>query len=171
MRAAHTVKTIKSQVHIIAPAAMVWAHITNVRLEQFADPLLFRLLDVPKPLRADLLTEGVGGCRTAHFANGKKFEQRILRWEPHTHYAFSFNPEPGFRVGYLFELSAGMFRMLAGAYELHEDANHTVLTLRTEYSVQRNMRWLLLGPITAVLYLFQRYLLRSIKRNAEHETI
>ncbi|NVO85743.1 SRPBCC family protein [Hymenobacter terrestris] len=171
MPAAHLVRIIESKVCIAAPAAVVWEHITNVQLEQFADPLLFRLLDVPKPLRATLLTEGAGGSRTAYFANGKKFEQQILRWEPNKFYSFRFNPEPGFRVGYVFELSAGIFRMLAGAYELREEAGDTVLTLRTEYSVQRSLRWLLLAPITAVLHLFQRYLLRSIKRNAEHEAV
>lgn len=171
MPAARTVRILESKVRIVAPAAVVWAHITNVQLEQFANPLLFRLLDVPKPLRAELLTEGGGGSRRAYFANGKTFEQQILRWESKTYYSFRFNPEPGFRVGYVFELSAGIFRMLAGAYELREEAGNTMLTLRTEYSVQRNLRWLLLAPITAVLHLFQRYLLRSIQRNAEHEAI
>ena len=168
MQAAHTVRVIESGVSIAAPATVVWEHITNVQLDQFADPVLFRLLDIPKPLRAEMLTEGAGGSRTAYFANGKKFEQQLLRWEPNTYYSFRFNPEPGFRVGYLFELSDGIFRMLSGAYELREAAGVTRLMLRTEYSVQCNLRWVLLGPITAVLYLFQRYLLHSIQRNAEH---
>lgn len=64
-------------------------------------------------------------------------------------------------------LSAGRFRLLAGACELWEVTGVTRLTLRTEYS---NLRWILLGPITAVLYLFQRYLLHFILRNAKHAT-
>ncbi|MCC2546241.1 hypothetical protein LJY25_07275 [Hymenobacter sp. BT175] len=167
MKKEHTVRIIESEILISTPAAVVWEHITNVQLEQFADPLVFRLLDVPKPLRAELLSEGAGGSRTAYFANGKKFEQRILVWQPCTHYSFAFHPEPGFRVGYIFELSAGIFRMLAGSYYLRENQQGTWLKLETTYSVQRRLSWLLLGPITLVLYLFQRYLLTSIKRNAE----
>lgn len=88
-------------------------------------PLIFRRLDVPKPLRAQLLSDGAGGSRTAHFANGKKFEQKILIWEPYARYSFQFNPEPGFRVGYIFELSAGLLRMLAGSYYLRQDEGGT----------------------------------------------
>ena len=80
---------------------------------------------MPKPLRAQLLSDGAGGSRTAHFANGKKFEQKILIWEPYARYSFQFNPEPGFRVGYIFELSAGLFRMLAGSYYLRQDEGGT----------------------------------------------
>ena len=167
----HTHKVIESEIWIAAPAELVWDHITNVQLEQFADPFLFRLLDVPKPLRAELLADGAGGSRVAYFANGKRFEQRILAWEPYARYSFRFNPEAGFRVGYVFELSAGIFRLLTGAYDLRPDAQGTWLKLSTGYSVQRSLRLGLLGPITAVLYLFQRYLLTSIKRNAEHEAV
>ncbi|TGE24263.1 hypothetical protein E5K00_03350 [Hymenobacter aquaticus] len=168
MTHAHTEKIIEAEIRIEAAPAVVWDHITNVQLEQFADPLLFRLLDVPKPLRAELLTDGAGGSRTAYFANGKKFEQKILIWEPYTRYSFRFNPEPGFRVGYVFELSAGIFRMLAGSYYLRQDeAGGTWLRLETQYSVQRRLRYVLLPPITLVLRVFQRYLLTSIKRNAE----
>jgi hypothetical protein len=168
MPAAHRRETIASAIRIQADAATVWEHITNVRLEQFADPLVFRLLDVPKPLRAELRADGVGGSRVAYFANGRRFEQRILAWEPPAHYAFSFNPEPGFRVGYVFELSAGLFRMLSGAYRLRPVAGGGVeLALHTEYSLQQNLRPVLYAAIRLVLWAFQRYLLRSIRRNAE----
>ena len=166
MGAEHTVKTIESEIWIGASPAVVWDNITNVKLEQFADPLIFRFLDVPKPMRAELLTNGAGGSRVAYFENGKKSAQEILIWEPYSRYSFLFNPEPGFRVGYIFELSSGIFRMLSGAYHLREDTQGTWLTLETKYSVQRNMSYLLLGPITLVLRLFQRYLLTSIKKNA-----
>lgn len=163
----HSVRRIEAEIWIQAAPAVVWDNITNVKLEAFSDPLIFRLLDVPKPLRAELRSDGAGGSRTAYFANGKKFEQKILIWEPYARYSFRFNPEPGFRVGYLFELSAGLFRMLAGSYSLREEEGGTWLSLETEYSVQRNLRYVLLGPMTLVLRVFQRYLLTSIKTNAE----
>jgi hypothetical protein len=166
MRAEHTRKTIESEIWIGASPSVVWDNITNVKLEQFADPLIFRLLDVPKPMRAELLTNGAGGSRVAYFENGKRFAQEILLWEPYARYSFLFNPEPGFRVGYIFELSSGIFRMLSGAYYLREDNKGTWLKLQTEYSVQRNISYVLLGPITLVLRIFQQYLLTSIKKNA-----
>ena len=60
-------KFISSTIEISSEPKEIWENITNVRIEQFADPFLFRVLGIPKPLKAELISEGKGGKRIAYF--------------------------------------------------------------------------------------------------------
>ncbi|MBK7969611.1 MAG: hypothetical protein IPK08_12045 [Bacteroidetes bacterium] len=40
------------------------------KIEQFSDPTIFKL-DIPKPLKAEIISEGQGGKRIAYFDTGK----------------------------------------------------------------------------------------------------
>lgn len=163
----HIKGTIFSKIEIYASPEKIWENITNVKIEQFSDPFIFRLLDIPKPLRAEVFSEGEGGARVAHFNTGKKFLQKILIWEPMKYYSFSFNPEKGFRVLYFFELSEGIFRISTGAYSLYTNDENTVLKLVTNYSINKRFFFAFNLPARLILKLFQRYLLNSINRNSE----
>jgi hypothetical protein len=163
----HIIRTIDSSIQITARPETIWDHITNVKIEQFSDPFLFKLLDIPKPLRAEVLSEGKGGQRVAYFNSGKRFMQEIIEWKPSTEYSFSFNPEKGFRVCYFFELSEGVFQIPSGAYFLTAGGQTTTLQLRTTYSIDKRLYILFNWPVRLILKLFQRYLLTSIKKNAQ----
>src|SRR6478735_5927252 len=135
MTSRHIIKTIDSTIEINGPPEAIWDNITNVKIEHFSDPFIFKLLDIPKPLRAEIVSEGKGGKRIAYFDNGKRFLQEILVWIPLKEYSFSFNPEKGFRVCYFLELSEGIFRIPSGAYFLTVTNNRTNLRLVTTYSL------------------------------------
>lgn len=167
MTASHITKSIYTDINISAQAESIWENVTNVKIEQFSDPFIFKLLGIPKPLRAEIISEGEGGSRIAYFDSGKRFMQKILVWKPPNEYSFSFNPEKGFRVCYLFELSEGVFRIPGGAYYLTKTPNSTNLKLVTTYSIDRRLFLLFNLPARLILKLFQRYLLTSIKKNAE----
>ncbi|RNL77999.1 hypothetical protein ED312_20070 [Sinomicrobium pectinilyticum] len=159
--------TISSVIEINAQPETIWDNITNVKIEQFSDPVIFRLLDIPKPLKAEMLSEGQGGRRIAYFDSGKKFVQEILVWRPLIEYSFTFNPEKEFRVCYFFELSEGVFQVPAGAYYLITKEQTTTLKLTTTYSIDRRLHFLFNIPARLILKSFQRYLLTSIKQNSE----
>jgi hypothetical protein len=163
----HIVKTIGSTIDIIGRPEIIWENITNVKIEQFSDPAIFKLLDIPKPLKAEIISEGQGGKRIAYFDSGKKFMQEILVWKPLTEYSFSFNPEKGFKVMYFFELSEGVFQIPTGAYYLTTIGQTTSLKLTTTYSIDRRLYFLFNLPARLLLKAFQRYLLTSIKKNSE----
>ncbi|HSZ24621.1 MAG TPA: hypothetical protein VK766_02830 [Cytophagaceae bacterium] len=163
----HIVKTIESTILIDGDPETIWENITTVNIEQFSDPILFKVFDIPKPLRAEIILEGEGGSRIAYFASGKRFMQKILVWKPLKEYSFEFNPEKGFKVCYLFELSEGVFRIPSGAYFLTTNQNITTLKLRTMYSIDKRLYWIFNLPARVLLMLFQRYLLTSIKKNSE----
>jgi hypothetical protein len=162
----HITRAVSSQVKINGDRQNIWDKITNVRIEEFSHPIIFRLLDIPKPLKADIVSDGVGGQRIAYFDNKKRFVQEILVWKPLTEYSFSFNPENGFKVAYIFDLANGVFQIPAGAYYLSENGG-VILELQTTYSIHKYLFVLLYLPVTIVLKLFQRFLLTSIKRNSE----
>ncbi len=163
----HIVKTLGSTIDITCRPETIWENITNVKIEQFSDPTIFKLLDIPKPLKAKIISEGKGGRRIAYFDSGKKFMQEILVWKPLTEYSFSFNPEKGFKVLYFFEISEGVFQIATGAYYLTTTGNKTSLKLTTTYSIDRRLYFLFNIPSMLILKVFQRYLLTSIKKNCE----
>jgi hypothetical protein len=163
----HIVKTISTSIGIEAKAESVWENITNVKIEQYSDPFIFKILDIPKPLKADVISTGEGGQRIAHFDSGKRFIQKITTWQLFREYSFDFNPEPGFIVGYYFDLSDGIFRVSNGSYLLTENNGTTKLQLSTTYSLDKRVYLLFNLPVRLILKAFQRYLLRSIKKNSE----
>jgi hypothetical protein len=159
--------TIESSVNVRAPARVVWNEVTKVDIASFRHPLYFRALGIPKPLSANVVTAGVGGDRVAHFSNGRRFSQQITDWIPNARYAFTFCPDPGFRVGWLFDLNRGPFRLLSGAYRLEQYDSGIALTLTTCYQLSGPAGAILRLPVKTVLHLFQKYLLSGIRRNAE----
>jgi hypothetical protein len=163
----HIIKSSSSEIEINSLPESIWENIMNVKIEPLSDPLFFRLLDIPKPLRAEVISEGAGGSRIAYFNNGKRFMQKILIWNPLKEYSFSFNPEKGFKVFYFFDLSEGIFRIPHGAYYLNTKPYSTKLRLETTYSIDRRFYFLLFLPVRLVLKIFQKYLLSTIKKNSE----
>ena len=163
----HIIKSIYSKIDINAKPEIIWDQITNVRIEQFSDPTIFKILGIPRPLKADLIAEGVGGKRIAYFENGKRFIQEITSWKPFTQYSFNFNPETGFIVGYFFDLSIGVFRIPSGKYNLSTNSEKTTLELSTTYSLDKKIILLFNIPVRLILIAFQNYLLKSIKKNSE----
>ncbi|MCF6401444.1 hypothetical protein L3C95_01080 [Chitinophaga filiformis] len=163
----HIVKTLGSSIEINSRPEIIWENIINVKIEQFSDPAIFKLLDIPKPVRADIISDGQGGKRIAYFANGKRFIQEILTWKPLTEYSFSFNPEKGFKVLYFFDLAEGVFQIPTGAYYLTTRGRTTFLKLSTTYSMDKRLYFLFNIPARLILKAFQRYLLTSIKKNSE----
>jgi hypothetical protein len=167
MKNKHIVNTFGSKIDIIGRPEDIWENITNVKIEKFSDPTIFKLLDIPKPLSAEIVSEGIGGKRIAYFDSGKRFIQEILVWNPLVEYAFSFNPEKGFKVLYFFELSEGVFQIPSGAYKLITKEQITTLELTTTYSIDKRLYFLFNIPVRIILMAFQRYLLNSIKKNSE----
>ena len=163
----HIIKTISSSIDINGRPEKIWENITNVQIEQFSDPTAFKLIGIPRPLKADLLKEGKGGQRIAYFDTGKRFIQKITTWEPLKEYSFNFNPEKGFVVGHFFDISDGVFRILNGSYYLSKKGEKTQLKLSTTYSLDRRVYLLFSIPIKLILTTFQKYLLTSIKKNSE----
>lgn len=160
---------IKNWTAVRAPAELVWQHITQVDIASFDHPPILALLGIPKPLRAEVTRPGVGGRRVSYFENGRTFTQEIITWQPPTRYDFTFQASPNFRVGYWLDLANGPFQMAAGSYRIVPGQGGVQLFLTSQYQLRGFLGWGLALPVRLVLGLFQRYLLRGIKANAERD--
>jgi len=103
-----------SSIRVVASSQSVWDQITNVDIHSFPHPPYFRFLGIPNPMRAEVISSGVGGQRIAYSDTGKRFIQQITVWDPLHEYAFSFNPEEGFKVVLFFDLSDGIVQIPTG---------------------------------------------------------
>jgi hypothetical protein len=160
-------RKIRHSIRIYAPAERVWPQITEVDIESFHHPAYLQALGIPKPLRAEILDPKVGGSRVAYFDNGKRFTQVITSWKYPEKYSFTFQADRGFRVAYALDLADGPFRMKSGAYTISSLADGVSLELESRYELRGAAGLFLNLPIWIGLSLFQRYLLRGIKANAE----
>ena len=161
------IDTLSSTIIIHADKEAVWQQITDVDIAAFAHPPILKWMGVPQPLHAEVLSEGVGGQRVATFDNGKRFFQEITAWEPPVHYEFTFQPEKGFRVVYLFDLADGLFQMHRGAYRLLRHQEGVLLSLTSWFSLGDPFRGILMLPVRLILRSYQQFLLHSIARNIE----
>jgi hypothetical protein len=158
---------LTQSVHVDASRAAIWEQVTNLDIASFRHPAYLAILGIPKPLRAEVVAAGVGGARFATFSNGLRFSQRITDWQPNERFGFTFEADPGFRVAYCLDLARGPFRMRSGAYRIEPALAGARLSLMSEYELQGWVGALLRVPVGLVLLLFQAYLLRGIRRNAE----
>lgn len=166
-RNSRVVKTMYSAAVVKVPQMDVWEQITNVDIHDFEHPRYFRFLGIPNPLRAEVIDSGFGGQRIAYFDTGKRFVQRISVWNPPRDYAFSFNPEQGFKVAFFFDISDGIVQIATGSYQLESAGATTRIRLGTEYSIDRRFEPLLAIPVQLALRGFQRFLLAAIVRNSQ----
>ena len=145
----------------------MWSAVLNVDLSREGKNRLLSLFAIPKPLEAKINGEGVGAIRTAKFSNGKSFTQEVLEWMPPRKYSFSFKAEPGFRVGYFFDLSKETFRIIQGEYEIRDlSDSESELRLNTKYELKVIF---LLPFIHSFLKLYQLDLLNRIRRSCERQ--
>jgi hypothetical protein len=159
---------VESSQLIESEVVKVWKHVTDVDGMAYPHPAIFKILGVPRPLRAELKGAGVGAARTAWFDNRKRFTQLVSEWTPPTCLRFSFTADPDFRVGYLFDLSCGPFRIIEGWYHLDAVPPKTTrATLGTRYFCSINRILIVPWIIRRVLLAYQRFLLRMIKANCE----
>jgi hypothetical protein len=76
-------------------------------------------------------------------------------------------PGKGFKVVYFFDISSGVFQVPKGAYLLTTHNGKTTLQLLTTYSLNKRVCYIFNFPVRVILKAFQKYLLKSIKKNCE----
>ena len=127
--------------------------------------MLLKLIGIPKPISAKVIKEGVGGFRLATFSNNAQFQQEILEWNPNEKYRFKFNPTSNFKVGHFMNLSNGPFEIQTGGYELIRNKMSINLILSSNYELNGFLGHVMHLPFRLVVYIFQKYLLKGIKKN------
>lgn len=83
-------------IDINAPAEKIWDNVTRVReIDEKQDKgWLTKLLNFPRPVKAELNYEGVGAYRQAIFTNGLVFHETVTHYEDNKKMSFSIRALP-----------------------------------------------------------------------------
>lgn len=165
--AKYITKSIVSTIDIKASEQVVWKNTTNIKNKYFPETLFSKFYNIPKSLKAEIISEGEGGIRIVYFNTGKKFTQKITRWKPMKEYSYDLYPEKGFTILHFFELSSGLVRLIGGSYELINEDNFIRVKLTTNYRIRKNYVIFLNFIAKAIIKPFHKNLLNSIKRRSE----
>lgn len=160
-------KSIISSIDINASQEFVWKNTTNIKSKYFPETLFSKVFNIPKSLKAEIISEGEGGIRIVYFNTGKKFTQKITTWKPLDEYSYDLYPERGFTILHFFELSSGLVRLTGGSYQLIKKENCITVKLTTNYCIKQEHVFFLNFIAKAVIKPFHKNLLDSIKKNSE----
>lgn len=163
-------KYVTSSIIIKSSNLTVWNNVTNIKSEYHPDTLLFKILNIPKSMKAEIIAEGISGIRLVYFNTGKKFVQKINSWNPYNYYSFTLYPEKGFTILHLFEISEGVIQLNGGAYELVETEKGINLKLTIYYKIKRNYRFLTILAKLIVGYVHKNILI-GIKKDCEQKDL
>ncbi len=118
--------TANTTIDIHATPSEIWNNVTRVReIPREQDKgWLTRFLGFPRPVRAELNFEGVGGYREAIFTNGLVFHETVLEYTDNKKMVFTIkaNPQeiPSTTMDEHVVIGGDYFDVLNGTYELEE---------------------------------------------------
>src|SRR5579871_1307895 len=148
---------VSHSIEVLAPAQCVWSHVTAVDIASLRHPAYLSALGFPKPLRSEIIDAREGGTRIAYFDNGKRFTQEITSWNPVEEYSFTFQPDPGFRIGYFLNLAEGPFRIKLSTYTIAPLERGVRVRLTIRYELHGVFGICLHPPVWFSMTLFQNY--------------
>lgn len=118
-------------IDIEAPAEKIWKNVTRVsEIEESQDKgYLTRVLDFPRPVKAELNFEGVGAYREAIFTNGLVFHETVTEYVHQQKMSFSIRALPHeiplTTMDEHLVVGGKYFDVLNGTYELEKLDNQT----------------------------------------------
>ena len=111
-------------IDIQAPKERIWSHVTRVsEIKPNEDrSVLTKLLQLPRPIRAELNYNGVGAERAAIFAGGLIFNEKVIEYEDQKLMKFSIKANtfeiPSTTFDNHILIGGDYFDVLQGTYEL-----------------------------------------------------
>jgi len=138
-------RVVNTSIDIAAPPETVWTKIERVAPIQDSElPHAWTTtIGFPKPDRATLSFEGVGGVRHATFKGGVLFIETIDQWEPGRRLAFAIHPEqiPSGTLDEHVTVGGQYFDVLRGEYTLEPLPNGTRLHLSSQHRISTRFNW------------------------------
>jgi len=151
--------TIITKATFAASRARAWKSLLFYEEVKERPPLLLRLL-LPVPIRTEGEKQRVGGEAMCHYEGGHLLKRTTRIVEPEL-YEFEV-AEQKLAVG-------GTMQLSGGRYVLREVApERTEVAVETRYASTKWPRWFWRPLERFVCHLFHRFLLRSMRRKAEH---
>ncbi len=164
---------VKNAVIINATPEIIWKNIVRVNTISSGEynAGIFNRLGIPRPLKAAVDFEGVGGARTGEFDGGLIFHETITEYDKNKFIAFSIKVDPttiGKDVFHQHVLSGNYFSFIGASYALEPLADgKTRLILSSGYQLRSKFNFYGEWWGNIILSDFQNRLLQVIKNRCE----
>jgi hypothetical protein len=118
-----------TEIEIHATKEQIWSNVTRVRpITQQQDSAKFTLfLGFPRPIKAELDTDAVGGKRKAIFDKGLIFDEQVTAYQPYKLMVFTIHANPydipSTTMDKHIVVGGDYFDVLNGTYQLEPESN------------------------------------------------
>jgi hypothetical protein len=166
-----------TEIEIHATKEQIWGNVTRVRpIKLQQDSAYFtRFLGFPRPIRAELDTDAVGGKRKAIFDRGLIFDERVIAYQPYKLMVFTIHANP-FQIPSTtmdrhILVGGEFFDVLNGTYQLEPLGNNNYkLRLYSNFKLHTTFNFY--ADIWAgwIMKDIQQNILKVIKQRSESKT-
>lgn len=164
---------VNTSIMIQADEKEVWENIVRVYDidESENDNTMFLLMGFPRPIRAELDKEGIGGVRIAEFDRGLYFTETVTQWDPMRSFTFSIEADPeSIPLTALDEhvtVGSVYFDVLEGKYQLEPVENGVMLHLSSKFKMSTSYNFYSRIWCEAIMADIQDNILHVIKNRCE----
>lgn len=164
---------VRTSIMINSDEKEVWDNIVRVYEidEQENDNTLFLFMGFPRPIKAELDREEIGGVRIAEFDRGLYFTETVTQWDPMKSFTFSIEADPNsIPLTALDEhvtVGSEYFDVLEGKYELEPKDGGVMLHLSSKFTMSTSFNFYSRIWCKAIMADIQDNILHVIKRRCE----
>ena len=164
---------VRTSIMINSDEKEVWDNIVRVYEidEQENDNTMFLFMGFPRPIKAELDKEEIGGVRIAEFDRGLYFTETVTQWDPMKSFTFSIDADPNsIPLTALDEhvtVGSEYFDVLEGKYELEPKDGGVILHLSSKFTMSTSFNFYSRICCKAIMADIQDNILHVIKRRCE----
>jgi len=163
-----------TEIDIHASKEQIWPNVTRVRaINQQQDSAAFtRFLGFPRPIRAELDKEAVGGRRKAIFDKGLIFDEQVTAYQPLRSMTFTIHANPydipSTTMDEHIVVGGEFFDVLNGTYQLEQiDSQHCKLRLFSTFKLNTTFNFYAGLWASWIMKDIQQNILKVIKERSE----
>ncbi|MCB0721744.1 MAG: hypothetical protein KDC42_05505 [Ignavibacteriae bacterium] len=167
---------VQTSIMINSTDDKVWDNIVRVYEidEKENESTFFLFMGFPRPIKAELDKEGIGGVRIAEFDRGLYFTETVTEWDPKKSFTFTIDADPNsIPLSALDEhvtVGSKYFDVLEGKYELEPVEGGVVLHLTSKFVMSTSFNFYSKIWCKAIMKDIQDNILHVIKRRCEGTT-
>ena len=163
-----------TEIDIHASKDQIWKNVTRVRaIDQKQDSAAFtRFLGFPRPIKAELDREAVGGKRKAIFDKGLVFDEVVTAYKPLQSMTFTIHANPydipSTTMDKHIVIGGDFFDVLNGTYQLEQvDVHHCKLRLFSTFKLNTTFNFYAGIWASWIMKDIQQNILKVIKERSE----
>ena len=164
---------IHNSIEINSSRDEVWDNIVRVYeiKEGENENSLFLMMGFPRPIKAELDREEIGGVRKAIFDRGLYFTETVTEWEPKKSFTFTIEADPNSIPPEALDehvtVGGEYFDVLEGKYEIQETGSGVALHLTSKFRMSTTFNFYTRVWCKMIMGDIQNNILNVIKKRCE----